>query len=75
MATYDKGDQVRVTATFKTAGTLTDTAAKTARQWKPDGSNNDVTSDIQVGSCRLYTSDAADYAVLFDLGCLRVMDK
>ena len=50
MATYDKGDQVRVTATFKTAGTLTNTAAKTVRQWKPDGTNNDITSDIQTGS-------------------------
>ncbi len=50
MATYDKGDQVRVTATFKTAGTLTATAAKTARQMKPDGSDNDITGQIQDGS-------------------------
>ena len=50
MATYDKGDQVRVTATFKTAGPLTATAAKTARQMKPDGSNNDITGQIQDGS-------------------------
>jgi len=50
MATYDKGDQVRVTATFKTAGTLTATAAKTARQMKPDGSDNDISGQIQDGS-------------------------
>ena len=50
MATYDVGDQVRVTATFKTAGTLTNTAAKTARQMKPDGTNNNITSEIQTGS-------------------------
>ena len=61
MATYDKGDQVRVTATFKTAGTLTNTAAKTARQWKPDGTNNDITSDIQTGS------DSGIYYVDIDL--------
>ena len=38
MATYDKGDQVRVTATFKTAGTLTETTA-TALPRLPDGAN------------------------------------
>ena len=47
MATYDVGDQVRVTASFKTAGTLTATSS-TATQRKPDGSN--VTPAIQTGS-------------------------
>jgi len=47
MATYDKGDQVRVTATFKTAGTLTATTSA-ATQRKPDGT--DVTPAIQTGS-------------------------
>ena len=47
MATYDVGDQVRVTASFKTAGTLTNTSS-TATQRKPDGSN--VAPAIQTGS-------------------------
>ena len=46
MATYDVGDQVRVTASFKTAGTLTATSS-TATQRKPAGSN--VTPAIQTG--------------------------
>ena len=37
-ATYDKGDRVRVTASFKAAGVLTNTAS-TATQRKPDGSD------------------------------------
>ena len=49
MATYDKGDQVRVTATFKTAGTATATTS-TCTHRQPDGSNIDpaptVTSEI-----------------------------
>ena len=47
MATYDVGDQVRVTASFKTAGTLTATSS-TATQRKPDGSS--VTPAVQAGS-------------------------
>ena len=48
MATYDKGDQVRVTASFKTAGTATaTTSACTHRQ--PDGTNA-TTPTITKGS-------------------------
>jgi len=42
MATYDKGDRVRVTATFKTAGTNTNTTS-TGTQRKPDGTNTSLT--------------------------------
>jgi hypothetical protein len=38
MATYDKGDRVRVTATFKSAGTNVATTA-TCSQRKPNGTN------------------------------------
>ena len=38
MATYDKGDQVRITATFKTAGTATATTS-TCTHRQPDGTN------------------------------------
>jgi len=38
MAVYDKGDRVRVTATFKSAGTAVATTA-TATQRKPSGVN------------------------------------
>ena len=47
MATYDKGDRVRVTATFKTAGTATATTA-TCTQKKPSG--DDITPSVQEGS-------------------------
>ena len=49
MATYDKGDQVRVTATFKTAGTLTDTTA-TALHRLPDGTNKSPNPTVEDGS-------------------------
>ena len=49
MATYDKGDQVRVTATFKTAGTATaTTSACTHRQ--PDGTNINPAPTVTSGS-------------------------
>ncbi len=47
MATYDNGDRVRVTATFKSAGTNTATVA-TCTQRKPDGT--DGTPAVQAGS-------------------------
>ena len=47
MATYDKNDRVRVTATFKTAGTNVATTA-TCTQRKPSGT--DVTPAVQGGS-------------------------
>lgn len=47
MATYDKGDRVRVTATFKTAGTNTATTS-TGTQRKPDGTDTSLT--VQSGS-------------------------
>tara|TARA_R110002020_G_scaffold39307_6_gene117082 strand:- start:13253 stop:13531 length:279 start_codon:yes stop_codon:yes gene_type:complete len=47
MATYDKGDRVRVTATFKTAGTVTATTS-TSTQRKPDGTDTSLT--VQGGS-------------------------
>ena len=49
MATYDKGDQVRVTATFKTAGTLTETTA-TALHRLPDGTNKSPAPTVEDGS-------------------------
>ena len=42
MATYDKGDRVRVTATFKTAGTATATTSA-GTQRKPDGTDTPLT--------------------------------
>ena len=61
MATYDVGDQVRVTATFKTAGTgvaIVDAAtACTHRQ--PDGTNYAPTPTITKGS------GAADSGIYF----------
>ena len=47
MATYDKNDRVRVTATFKTAGTNVATSA-TCTQKKPSGT--DVNPAVQDGS-------------------------
>ena len=47
MATYDKGDRGRVTATFKSAGTNTATTA-TCTQKKPSGA--DATPTVQDGS-------------------------
>jgi hypothetical protein len=47
MATYDKGDRVRVTATFKTAGTNVATTA-TCTQKKPSGA--DIAPTVQGGS-------------------------
>lgn len=47
MAVYDKGDRVRVTATFKTAGVNVATTA-TCTQRKPDGSDSNPT--VQAGS-------------------------
>jgi hypothetical protein len=51
MATYDKGDQVRVTATFKTAGTGTAIVAATTNctHRQPDGTNT-ADPDILGGS-------------------------
>ena len=49
MATYDKGDQVRVTASFKTAGTLTETTA-TALHRLPDGTNKSPNPTVEDGS-------------------------
>jgi len=47
MATYDKGDRVRVTATFKSAGTNVNTTS-TCTHKKPNGS--DTTPTVQTGS-------------------------
>jgi hypothetical protein len=49
MATYDKGDQVRVTATFKTAGTATATTS-TCTHRLPDGTNRSPAPSIETGS-------------------------
>ena len=49
MATYDKGDQVRVTATFKTAGTATATTS-TCTHRQPDGINIDPAPTVTSGS-------------------------
>tara|TARA_B100000470_G_scaffold90657_1_gene69856 strand:- start:1135 stop:1440 length:306 start_codon:yes stop_codon:yes gene_type:complete len=48
MATYDKGDQVRVTGTFKTAGTVTDPGSTNvvAYQKKPDGTTTNLSSSL-----------------------------
>ena len=55
MATYDKGDQVRVTATFKTAGTGVATTA-TATQKKPSGADTALT-DIGGSGTGIYYVD------------------
>jgi hypothetical protein len=55
MATYDKGDRVRVTATFKTAGTPTGTTA-TCSQRKPSGTNS-APSVITGSSTGIYYVD------------------
>ena len=49
MATYDKGDRVRVTATFKTAGTNTNTVS-TCTHRKPSGDNASPAPSVQTGS-------------------------
>lgn len=55
MATYDKGDRVRVTATFKTAGTNTATEA-TGTQRKPDGTDTPLTV-VEGSSAGIYFVD------------------
>jgi hypothetical protein len=52
MATYDVGDQVRVTATFKTAGVLTAIVGATtnATHRLPDGTNKNPDPTITAGS-------------------------
>ena len=52
MATYDVGDQVRVTATFKTAGVLTAIAGATtsATHRLPDGTDKSPAPTITTGS-------------------------
>ena len=49
MATYDKGDQVRITATFKTAGTATATTS-TCTHRQPDGTNISPAPTVTSGS-------------------------
>ena len=49
MATYDKGDQVRITATFKTAGTGVATVA-TATHRLPDGNDRSPAPTVTKGS-------------------------
>ena len=49
MATYDKGDQVRVTATFKTAGTATATTS-TCTHRQPDGTDINPAPTVTPGS-------------------------
>ena len=49
MATYDKGDQVRVTATFKTAGTATATTS-TCTHRQPDGTDINPAPTVTSGS-------------------------
>ena len=57
MATYDKGDQVRVTATFKTAGTLAGTVA-TCTHRQPDGTNINPAPSVEDGSATgIYYAD------------------
>ena len=50
MATYDKGDQVRVTATFKTAGTLAEASAATCTHRLPDGTDKSPVPSVEDGS-------------------------
>ena len=52
MATYDVGDQVRVTATFKTAGVLTAIVGATtnATHRLPDGTDKSPAPTITAGS-------------------------
>ena len=52
MATYDVGDQVRVTASFKTAGVLTAIAGATtnATHRLPDGTDRNPAPSIETGS-------------------------
>tara|TARA_R110002073_G_scaffold247525_1_gene410441 strand:+ start:151 stop:429 length:279 start_codon:yes stop_codon:yes gene_type:complete len=47
MATYDKGDRVRITATFKTAGTNVATVSACTHK-KPSGA--DINPTVQDGS-------------------------
>ena len=49
MATYDKGDQVRVTATFKTAGAATATTSACTHRL-PDGTDRSPAPTITSGS-------------------------
>jgi hypothetical protein len=49
MATYDKGDQVRVTATFKTAGTATATTSACTHRL-PDGTDRSPAPTVTSGS-------------------------
>ena len=49
MATYDVGDQVRVTATFKTAGTATATTS-TCTHRQPDGTDINPAPTVTSGS-------------------------
>ena len=49
MAIYDKGDQVRVTATFKTAGTATATTS-TCTHRQPDGTDISPAPTVTSGS-------------------------
>ena len=55
MATYDKGDRIRVTATYKTAGTGVATTS-TATQKKPSGTDNSL-SVISGSSTGIYYVD------------------
>ena len=52
MATYDVGDQVRVTASFKTAGVLTAIVGATtnATHRLPDGTDRNPAPSIETGS-------------------------
>ena len=49
MATYDVGDQVRITATFKTAGTATATTS-TCTHRQPDGTDISPAPTVTSGS-------------------------
>jgi len=55
MATYDKGDRIRVTATYKTAGTGVATTS-TATQKKPSGTDTSL-SVISGSSTGIYYVD------------------
>jgi hypothetical protein len=55
MATYDTGDQVRVTATFTSGGIGTNPSTIVTTHRKPDGTDTDV-SESASGS-GVYTAD------------------
>jgi hypothetical protein len=60
MATYDNGDQVRVTGNFTTAGTLADPtgdAAGVTITWRKPSGGTDATPSATKGSTGVYYVD------------------